>query len=149
MNSKPSNSDDALLVLFDRICAGDADAEALEQLQRTLRDQPEVAGKFLNYMAMHADIYGVVRLSRVRKIVECEVNAVEAPVAHTVRDSKLARFAPPVLAIAAMLFVGLVLVDREETAAPYVNWPNAVASLNRVEDVTWAKSCQPMRSITS
>lgn len=129
----------AELRLFDRACSGDIDAESLAELQELLRSKPEVAASFLDYMSMHADIYGAVRLSRVRKIVETEVGAEAAPVVP--RSSIAGGWATHlsvVAALAAAVLIAIYVGRDQPTASLPDKWPDMVATVDRVEDIVWS-----------
>ncbi len=140
MSTSKDYSEAELLAYFDRICSCDIDAEALAELQMVLRTQPDAPAMFLQYMSMHADMYGAVRLSRVRKIFESEVQLrVDATPTLRTHAKRWGTRLVPILAIAAAVLL-LLWPTGPPQAEPILNWPDAVATLNRVEGVVWSET---------
>ena len=141
MSTSKDYSEAELLAYFDRICSCDIDAEALAELQMVLRTQPDAQAMFLQYMLMHAGaVSGAVRLSRVRKIFESEVQLrVDATPTLRTHAKRWGTRLVPILAIAAAVLL-LLWPTGPPQAEPILNWPDAVATLNRVEGVVWSET---------
>lgn len=105
--------------LFDDVCgAGGKDPELMKRLQEVLRSTPGAAENYLDYAAMHADLYGAVRLARVHELVAAEVETLDEestqlsineaiPRSRTsskVSLAQLAAWSSPLIAVAASLF---------------------------------------------
>ncbi len=103
MSKKPSNSADKQkffsseslseiseseqLTLFDRVCAtGGEHPELVEQLQSLLRSSQAAAKQYLNYTAMHADLYGAVRIARAHELVSAEMSGSGVPIHDSAVD---------------------------------------------------------------
>ncbi|MEN1678138.1 MAG: FecR domain-containing protein [Planctomycetota bacterium] len=70
-DTKPSA---ALLAVFDRaLLAEPDDKQAAADLEAQLTGNPRAAAWYLDYAALHADLYGAVRLARVRRSVEQQI----------------------------------------------------------------------------
>ena len=69
------SSDDQLLDLFDKAISGIASSEELRAVNECLRGSQEHREKYRGLAALHADLAGVVRLSRARQLVYEEIRA--------------------------------------------------------------------------
>lgn len=52
--------------LFDAACTDRLDDASRDELQQLLRSSPEARRRYLDYTALHADLFGAVRVARVR-----------------------------------------------------------------------------------
>lgn len=136
--------------LFSRACDGQLTDSEHAELQQLLRKSPELRANYLVYAGMHADLYGAVRLSKVREniVQEIEQGAVTIATPHQKRLNVGTILS---LAIAATLLIGfLVQRDgglRQGDAVAVLDqvdeWPGVVATIKRVDSVIWSENATP------
>lgn len=156
--------------LFDAACTGRLDEPAHAELQQLLRESPEARQRYLDYTALHADLFGAVRTARVRERVEQMLDEERTPAAVAALS---ARRSPsrrrPVITLAAALATAaaLLLILRAEpeqvgdviaandNAVEVLDgvradeeietWPGLIARINRVEKVRWEAEARQFR----
>jgi hypothetical protein len=135
--------------LFSLACDGHLAAPELAALQEQLRQSPEMRASYLAYAGMHADLFGAVRLARVRDNILREIKRPETPVSPH-RGRSVSAWSVIGMALAACLLAGFVLRGGDGrgsgVAVAAVNrWPGVVATVKRVESVVWADGAKALR----
>ncbi|MEO1498792.1 MAG: FecR domain-containing protein [Planctomycetota bacterium] len=137
--------------LFDAACSGQLDADSHAVLQRVLRDSEEVRVRYLDYLALHSDLFGAVRAARVRERFLATIGV--APQRTSERRRRY-RVVGAVLATAAALTLVLnaqrgaedktVATASQGLAAQEGegSWRGLIARVNRVEAVEWQPGCR-------
>lgn len=134
--------------LFSLACDGRLSASDFAEFQQRLRQSPELCASYLSYAGMHADLFGAVRLARVRKSIVKEIERPQAKVS-LLRGRTMAAWSIVGAAIAACLLVGLYLQEQGDrspasgaTAAD--RWPGVIATIKKVDSVVWADGAQAL-----
>ncbi len=140
---------DPELRLFSNVCSGNATTEELAQFEKLLRDNPAARVVYLQYAAMHADLFGAVRLERTRQLVETELTVPTPTYSPPVANWSAVLRGVVALATAAALFVAIYFAqslgtgDREVATLgsgkplEVIRFPGAVATIERLENVVW------------
>lgn len=148
--------------LFDLACAGQLDEKSRCELQKLLRSSATARRRYLAYAGMQADLFGVVRIKRVREQIVEKIDRAEstipAPLISTppslIRVTSRLRLATVALAIAAgLMFVafGPHAVEPERATnepnglagwSDGDRWPGLIATIRRVEAVRWSHGAQ-------
>ncbi|WP_425400443.1 hypothetical protein [Aeoliella sp.] len=71
----PARLPDGLVALFEKAVAGELSAAEQSRLESELRDNVEVRAAYRNYVAVHVELAGAVRMSRARQVVYEEVRS--------------------------------------------------------------------------
>lgn len=141
--------------LFDAACTGRLDDSSREQLQRLLRESPAARRRYLDYTALHADLFGAIRVARVHDDLARRL-ATQAPRPFRPRidTGRHTRVIAALLATAAVVAVvfrsvphnpdeaGLSANQVADAGEEIGSWRGLVARVNRVEAVEWDPSGQ-------
>lgn len=153
-------------LLYDAVCSGQLDAEARGRLQALLRESEPARRRYLDYVALHSDLFGAVRVARVRQeliaLMESEsVVPRETPARLNVIGRNAARhwrWPVTAAALAASILIlvqvtGVMRIADDSERKPLVaesdpadadRWPGLVAQINRIESVVWTPGAQQL-----
>ncbi|MEO0531809.1 MAG: hypothetical protein AAF266_14720, partial [Planctomycetota bacterium] len=140
--------------LFDRACTGRLNDEALGRLEDLLRVSPEARREYLDYAALHADLYGAVRVARVRERLADVLEDERVVPSESSRRKPAAVLAMALATAAALLLMVSPArqqvaeidaatneagppIDAEQGEEGLSRWPGLVAKISRVESVEW------------
>lgn len=146
--------------LFDAACTGRLNSESHRQLEDLLRTSPAARRHYLDYAALHADLFGAVRVARVhdRLVGVLDDEHQELRGRHTLPPTRTI-VVTAVLALATAAAVLLMLSPRsseiaktspdnereipisaeEQPSDEFAQWPGLVARISRVDAVEWTQ----------
>ncbi len=137
--------------LFDRACAGAATEEDIRRLEDRLLESADARAQYLRYAAMHADLYGAVRLQRMRVKIQdqiCDDRPTPESLGRLSGVGALAALAAGLLVMAMALTTaqfdrGDLVPEPAGDASARVTFPEAIGSIVRVIDVAWSPEQRP------
>ncbi len=135
--------------LFSLACEGGLSDPEFAALQERIRQSPELRVQYLAYAGMHADLFGAVRLERVRDSILREIERPETT-ASLRRTRPAAAWYAVGLAIAACLLAGFFVRGKADrgpagAVAAVDRWPGVVATVKRIDSVVWADGAKALR----